>query len=1031
MFLADFPYSSNGFSESKTKRFVIKHIFDYYRSKGTPRSAQLLLRMLFNEEAKVYYPAKDVLKVSDSKWVIPTYLEVNYSPRTKGFFNKQITGVSSGAKAFVESIVTKRILGRYIDVLYLSHVRGNFQNSEIITDDGSFKDAPKIIGSLSSLVIENGGRNTKIGDLFNVIDTSGKHGVARVTGTVDATGRVNFDIENGGSGYTLTDRTEVKVATAMLKVDNSDIESNDYLLYENVEQPREIVSVVSATDVLANVWEVGDYIRGVRTYVESTTATTNQLVFPRHTQSTIDVIVTKDPEADGGDVLVDSSEYTVNPNDVTFTVAPVTAGGVIKVVNYVETANGIVISMANTILGETVSQATTDGNVTLVVAGADRGTFNTQSQLDFTSAVPYIEEEIIQEEQVVQLTVTNVVGTFQVGETVEQFVYAGTSPNEYLENYAFGKFVSLNNSIVELEESWGEFQQDVLITGKDSQASAVMSVQTITEIGSKGKVTEVLDSDSVIVQDIILGSGAAFDVGKKVYGFTSHIIGEVAVNTPIGSNSIWYNGDPSANGVVDSVANNTPTGIVVGSNSTWVGLWGNTLPFSSLSHLVEEGVNTDIQIVTTRERIREHNLINQPNKYKEVLQVATGNGATFEPGSLENEEIISVNTDLLGARNTGNVLFMDIVAGTAANSGVGFITSIDVDNGGSGYTDLDSVTFSGGGYGGAEPLLHAQAHILVTAGVITGIEVDFPGEGYYSAPTITLPVSGNGAAATINMGFGYGFPKSPTSDGNTPIADMLDIENMTIGTITSLRRINPGANYNTDPFVSVLNKYVAGFKRKDILLLIDLGAGAFKVGESVYQNSIRKGVVKESTVDYIVLERTSFNESFTYDPISGDESNAAASVLNVLTVEDSLGMGENAVIPGEVIVANGVAVSVEIKDSGYGYYNNKTVSLESVDSDNPFVMTATSKTERQGIGSGYWITESSHLNSPKKIHDNDYYQEYSYDIQTGISLDRYRSIVEKVLHVSGTKLFGTVVRVSDINTSVKVASSTTETVTVG
>lgn len=1035
-FLNSFPYKVNGFSNDLNKRFVIKHIMDYYRSKGTPRAAKLLLRMLFNQEAEVYYPGKDVIKPSESRWVIPTYIEVTRSERTPLFIDTQIVGARSGAKAFVESIIRKRIQGRFIDVLYLSNVRGMFKNGEVVTNDGDLTNSPLIIGSLSSLTIENGGQNNRIGDLFEVIDSTGKHGIARVTGTVDATGRVNFNIEEPGSGYSLDDYTEIKVATAMLKVDNSEIATNDYMLYERVEQPREVVSAISVSDILEASWTAGDYALGVKTYPEIYAVTegdiTNgQTVFNRNSQSTDDVFITVDLEGDGGDVLVDPDDYTVGATTVTFDTAPVSniatyPSAVVKVVNYIQTANGLIVSMANTLLGEDVNQPATEGNITFVLAGGGTsGTFNTQSQLDFTTDSAFIEGELVQEEQTVELTVTNVSGTFQAGELIEQFKYEGTSPNEYIVNYAFGNFVSLVDSALTVDESWGIFENSILVTGKDSGATASVTLATVLDVGSTAVVSEIIDTNSVVVQDVILGSGDAFDIGKKVRGVSSHVIGEVNANTPTGADYIWLNGDPSANGQIATIANTTSTGIVVGSNSTWVGLWGNTSPFT---YIEDSGVS----IITRRELIKEHNLTTMPNKTKEVLQIATGNGATFEVGSLENEEVISVNTDLLGARNTGNAYFMDIVAGTAANSGVGFIASIDVDSGGSGYPNGQAVIFTNGGYAGAEPLLHAEAHIITDgSGTITGIEVDFQGEGYYEEPTATLPDNGAGVDATftINMGWGYGFPKSPLSDSSVPIADMLNIDDMTIGSITSLKRINPGTNYNTDPFVSVFNRYVAAFKRKDIRLNIVLGSGAFKVGESVYQNTIRKGVVLESNVDYLILQRTSFNEPFTSDPLSGNESNATATVTNVLTVEDSLAMGENAVIPAKVIVADGVATSVEIKNSGYGYLGRRTVELQAT--DNPYIITAISNVDQQGIGSGYWVTEDSHTNSAKRIHDNKYYQEYSYDIQTGISLNRYRNIVEKVLHVAGTALFGTVVKVSNINNNVKAVNTNTDTVTVG
>src|SRR5210317_495868 len=101
-YLADFPYVI-----STDNRFVIKHIMDYYRSKGSEKSIRLLMKLIFDEEIDIYYPKTNIFMPSDSLWVIPTYVEVTQSERTKTFIGKTVTGSESGATAFVESLVTK------------------------------------------------------------------------------------------------------------------------------------------------------------------------------------------------------------------------------------------------------------------------------------------------------------------------------------------------------------------------------------------------------------------------------------------------------------------------------------------------------------------------------------------------------------------------------------------------------------------------------------------------------------------------------------------------------------------------------------------------------------------------------------------------------------------------------------------------------------------------------------------------------------------------------------------------------------
>ncbi len=55
-------------TEGLNKRNLLKHIKDLYRSKGSAKGHELFFRILLNEEAELYYPTIDMLRVSDGKW---------------------------------------------------------------------------------------------------------------------------------------------------------------------------------------------------------------------------------------------------------------------------------------------------------------------------------------------------------------------------------------------------------------------------------------------------------------------------------------------------------------------------------------------------------------------------------------------------------------------------------------------------------------------------------------------------------------------------------------------------------------------------------------------------------------------------------------------------------------------------------------------------------------------------------------------------------------------------------------------------
>lgn len=65
---------------------------------------------------------------------------------------------------------------------------------------------------------------------------------------------------------------------------------------------------------------------------------------------------------------------------------------------------------------------------------------------------------------------------------------------------------------------------------------------------------------------------------------------------------------------------------------------------------------------------------------------------------------------------------------------------------------------------------------------------------------------------------------------------------------------------------------------------------------------------------------------------------------------------------------------------------------------------------------GFYTDGGEQLSSNKYIQDNDYYQDYSYVIKTNIALEQYGEVIKKLIHPSGTKLFGEVVLKKCTNT---------------
>ena len=70
-YLADLPIDT-----VVDTRFIIKHISDLYKRKGSEESLRLLFRLFFDEDIDVFYPSTALLKPSDSVFGGDTYLEM-------------------------------------------------------------------------------------------------------------------------------------------------------------------------------------------------------------------------------------------------------------------------------------------------------------------------------------------------------------------------------------------------------------------------------------------------------------------------------------------------------------------------------------------------------------------------------------------------------------------------------------------------------------------------------------------------------------------------------------------------------------------------------------------------------------------------------------------------------------------------------------------------------------------------------------------------------------------------------------------
>jgi len=1071
-------------------RLTIKNIFDFYKSKGSQRAIQLLFRIVFNDSATVFYPSEDVIRPSDASYRRPRYIEC-YAPDVailKSLEGIEITGATSGAKAFVESISTKLLNNVRTNVLRLSNLRGNFLRGEVLSksSDGIQDNMPIVTGSLSDINITLGGSNNAVGDIFNITGAQGKQGLARVTSIADATGLVSFNLANGGFGFsTNTGFTAIDINDQNVVVANV---VNEAQTYSN--------TVESAYDYVGKRIDNAQFIRF----------------------ETVDQTLEEITILSG--VAFNSNIQSFIANTENETTSPWITG---RDSGNTVIANGYVVNLNVTDTGESA-----------VLIAPITGSFGNQNELTITladSTHTFQVRERIDEEDQVELEYASNTGAFTAGDIIQ-----GDESN------ANGVVESVNATHITVNGSFGTWvaNDNVYIVSANSTTANVTGINVTTQ----GANAEVSSANSTVlnVADIV----GEFTQNKKVKGQRTNAIatidaGGVAVT---GVSDVFFNNINGTQAVVDTYANATVTAEVIGSNATNVGFRNTRYPANnSVATFV---ANTSAHIVGR-----------DSNTFANIVTVGTGSGATFKIGSLENEDAITIYTDFIGDNNSANVAYLDCVI-DGGNSGIGFLDSIDITDGGNNYEPGQTIVFDRGGPGGGPPNINAVATITTVTtnathtNTVTSITVTNPGDGFFtSSPANTDNLSvGTGLTFDTNFDFGYGFPKDSDGDYTSILDTVLTRYSGNIGTISSLTEINPGNNYNFDPFLSVYSGGIAKFDKRDVILYLEDKTGTFIVGENVNQTvtnpgqtltistitgSYSNGDPYAATIDDFtigssvqqVINSTAnaigdifqsdtntisivnprikiFNAAanvFTYDaanlipfvssasnlvfsaspnteinvasvsaqitavgqvvqsavskgqvyaqgddpqqvrlrrlsfavgfndsgPVTGSLSGATGTVIGIQADEDTRPIGDNADINATAQAANGIVTSVEVIDSGYGYQHDSTVTLVSTNTAQNIVVSGTANVTTTGLGQGFWADKTSFLNN-KYIHDNNFYQSYSYLIESGLSLDKYRDIVLKSAHVAGTRLFGRVIKQSTVNNEVTIANSSIEAI---
>ncbi len=1203
------------FDVATNKRLLAKNALDVYRSKGTERSIDLFFKLVYAEPAKVYYPGDDILKPSDNTWKIPTYIEVSETVYNSAFEGKQITGLNSGATAFVENYAIKKKINNQTDVdgneikisknihvFFITNLKGTFKYGERIvhTSTTDPRNTPKIIGSLNELQVITGASDYVVGDIVTLSSNTGTNGKALVTSIANTTGQVEFTLIEGGWGYSLSPKiilsektivvnNVVAATSSLLKpfdLFGELVQPKAYIEFDTLVgtkfsngdtvysyNPDATIKIITAStntstssgnlyvSILNGYTEVGSelYTAGNVSYVtitsyEDRTSTANIMGVSSNNSLTVNDILSNKTYNVGEQVYQSNSttewanasisairkEGGATVLDVSNTRGIFVSGE--RIIGRSSTANGY-LQFYSTNLGlyETSEQSVISVNVLdggigytngqFVTFGSNTGGFGAAGRL-VTNSIGSIQEVLILSRGTGFATVPTV---NVITSSTPVFFNANTDVNADLDfiNIPNNKFVNAqaltynvdasNTASIGLNDDTVYYARLANSTGiklSDTPAGDVKNlVKGLTQNGHS--FTAVVSSGSGADLSAVLGKPFDFDNNLHLYSRTSNVVSFNALSdVNSGSDFITIQNSFFANdqAVLYKVAYGNTALTNLANNKIYYVTEANTV---GIKLKYANGTLINLTAGSTSEN--GHSLASYTTG--NLFLVGEGTLAELRVGSLDDEETVALNADFIRGYNVYGVPYLQIgiygnnaltgstALGFPAKPPAGLTKTSRSFNASSDVNDvLDFITL------GSHPFTNGQPVLYAVAAGNTAL-TNMVNNGRYfvnvaNSSGVTLNHQSNGKLVDLSKGSSETGHSIVGYTSNDVLKSMLQIEQLSIGTITSLTRINPGDDYTLDPFVTIIEPIVAGYKSYDMIITTEESTVGFADDENI-QVIVRKafdGSSANIVSNAIQMAPHPFNENdqvtyltstgasligglannFTYRVVNSTDTsfqlsltaggtpivltptasqsiqyiqNGSYSKIGILTekidnntlrvkratmfkkLNDSGGKvfirgetsllvslaldikndltfsGLNSAIEANVITANGTVRTLKVIDSGYAYDQGDIMSFSRQDDPNSSVGLAKAILQKQGQGTGFYQNTKGFLSYDKYLQDNDFYQDYSYQIISRVPFERYSTMLKKVLHVAGTKMFPGVDLTAKVNTAISASRS--------
>jgi hypothetical protein len=250
---------------------------------------------------------------------------------------------------------------------------------------------------------------------------------------------------------------------------------------------------------------------------------------------------------------------------------------------------------------------------------------------------------------------------------------------------------------------------------------------------------------------------------------------------------------------------------------------------------------------------------------------------------------------------------------------------------------------------------------------------------------------------------------------STRIDQAFDLEPFTIGSIKRFANVRPGSSYFNRVFAVALDPIMSNFEVYNQVITLENISATFEIGSIITQNGVSGKILRITGTTLFVLPYSYYG--FQNGPITFN--GVSYNTISVSRDYSSKTLGFNADINTVTQFAVGKILKVDVTNSGYGYSDNREVTI--IDDTGNTLAVGIAGARGQGRIEGRWSSKESHLNyqDGKVLQDSDYYQEYSYRISSKTDINTYKNTLTEISHLAGTKMFGQFV----LKDEVKVNSS--------